>query len=153
MTTNRRKKNSRQRGFTTHGWGSSKKHRGAGSRGGKGRAGTGKRAGQKKAGLKNFRLGRAKGFLPRRNIIADITINVGSLNSRTIERYVQAGWAVKEGSAYAVDLTKGGYGKLLGAGSTDLKLKIKVEKCSAQAQEKVIAAGGEIQSAVESSSE
>ena len=48
MTVHKRKKNSRQRGSHTHGWGAKKKHRGAGNRGGKGMAGTGKRADQKK---------------------------------------------------------------------------------------------------------
>ena len=44
----KRKKNTRQRGSKTHGWGAKKKHRGAGNRGGRGKAGTGKRADQKK---------------------------------------------------------------------------------------------------------
>ena len=48
MVVNKRKKNSRQRGSTTHGFGSKKKHRGHGSRGGSGLAGTGKRADAKK---------------------------------------------------------------------------------------------------------
>ena len=48
MTINKRKKNSRQRGSWTHGWGSKKKHRGAGHRGGKGNAGTGKKGDAKK---------------------------------------------------------------------------------------------------------
>ena len=43
MTHNKRKKNSRQRGEWTHGWGAKKKHRGAGHRGGRGNAGSGKR--------------------------------------------------------------------------------------------------------------
>ena len=40
-----RKKNTRQRGSHTHGWGAKKKHRGAGNRGGRGNAGSGPRAG------------------------------------------------------------------------------------------------------------
>ena len=48
MVVNKRKKNTRMRGNTTHGWGSMKKRRGAGNRGGRGNAGTGKRADQKK---------------------------------------------------------------------------------------------------------
>ena len=46
MTFNIRKK--RMRGTKTHGWGSKKKHRGAGNRGGRGMAGAGKRAEHKK---------------------------------------------------------------------------------------------------------
>ena len=48
MVLNKRKKNSRMRGNTTHGYGSMKKNRGAGNRGGRGMAGSGKRADQKK---------------------------------------------------------------------------------------------------------
>ena len=48
MTLNKRKKATRQRGSKTHGWGSMKKHRGAGNRGGRGRAGSGKRGDAKK---------------------------------------------------------------------------------------------------------
>src|SRR3989338_2684643 len=51
MTINKRKKNTRQRGKTTHGWGARKKHRGAGNRGGRGMAGSGKRADQKKPSI------------------------------------------------------------------------------------------------------
>ncbi len=51
MTINKRKKNARQRGSWTHGWGSKKKHRGAGNRGGRGMAGTGKRADSKKPSI------------------------------------------------------------------------------------------------------
>ena len=47
----KRKKNTRQRGTHTHGWGSKKKHRGAGNRGGRGMAGSGKRADQKKPSI------------------------------------------------------------------------------------------------------
>ena len=51
MTVNKRKKNSRQRGSQTHGWGAKKKHRSFGNRGGKGMAGSGKRADSKKPSL------------------------------------------------------------------------------------------------------
>jgi large subunit ribosomal protein L15 len=47
----KRKKNSRQRGSKTHGWGAMKKHRGAGNRGGRGRAGTGKKGDAKKPNI------------------------------------------------------------------------------------------------------
>jgi large subunit ribosomal protein L15 len=144
MVVNKNKKKAKHRGHNTHGHGASKKHRGAGSRGGRGNAGTGKRAGQKKAGLKNFKLGKIKGFLRRRGLHRENTINVGCFTSKTIEKYVQAGQAKKEGAFYVLDLTALGYYKLLGTGSTDLKLRVSVVKCSAQAVEKVKAAGGEV---------
>ncbi len=51
--TTGQKKNKRQRGLSSHGWGHKKKHRGAGNRGGKGMAGTGKRADTKKPSIIN----------------------------------------------------------------------------------------------------
>ena len=48
MPVNKRKKATRFRAKTTHGYGSMKKNRGAGNRGGRGMAGSGKRADQKK---------------------------------------------------------------------------------------------------------
>ena len=155
MVVNRKRKVVKFRGHNTHGHGASKKHRGAGSRGGRGNAGTGKRAGQKKAGLKDFKLGRVKGFIGRRSEVGKKpeTINLGEFNSQTIKKIVDRGIAVKEGQIYVLDLTKAGYGKLLGTGSTDLKLKVKVESFSAQAEEKIKAAGGEIVSSAKSKNE
>ncbi len=48
MAINKQKKNVRQRGTKTHGYGSMKKHRGAGHRGGRGNAGSGKRGDKKR---------------------------------------------------------------------------------------------------------
>ena len=48
MPINKRKKNTRQKGSHTCGWGSKKKHRKAGNRGGRGMSGTGKRSDHKK---------------------------------------------------------------------------------------------------------
>lgn len=144
MVVNRRRKVVKFRGHNTHGHGASKKHRGAGSRGGRGNAGTGKRAGQKKAGLKDFKLGKEKGFIRRRGLSPEKGINVGEFTSKTIQKYVDSGKATKEGSAYTLDLSKLGYDKLLGTGTTDIKLKVIVDKFSAQAEEKVKTAGGEI---------
>ena len=51
MVAKKRKKNTRQRAGTTHGWGSMKKHRGKGNKGGAGMAGTGKRGDAKKPAI------------------------------------------------------------------------------------------------------
>ncbi|MBI2145986.1 uL15 family ribosomal protein [Candidatus Woesearchaeota archaeon] len=143
MVVHRRKKVTKYRGSVTHGGGSRKKRRGAGSRGGRGNAGTGKRAGQKKAGLKNFHLGR-HGFV--RHPLAEQykIINVGDLTLPKVQK-----WGTKEGDTYVVDLTKIHCGKLLGTGNTHLKLKVIVPRHSAQAEEKIKAAGGSIVSSVE----
>lgn len=71
-------------------------------------------------------------------------INVGEFTSKTIAAFVESGVAVKEGAVYVIELSKLGCHKLLGTGTTDLKLKIIAEEVSAGAEEKVKAAGGEV---------
>ena len=135
----------KQRGSTTHGWGSRKKHRGSGSRGGTGRAGSGKRAGHKK---QLYTLG-AHGFLPRRNTTTKIQrgINVGEFTFIKLEKLLEKKKITKQGEAYQITLTSLGYGKLLGTGQPEGKLKIIAPAWSASAEEKVKAAGGEVVSA------
>ena len=145
MVVNRRKKvvKYRGRGSGTHGGGARKKRRGAGSRGGRGNAGTGKRAGQKKAGMAPS-LGRY-GFTSIPSIASPVkAINVGYFTLERVQKLLKAGKVSLQGDTFIVDLAELGYDKLLGAGSTKLKLKIAVARCSAQAEEKIKAAGGEI---------
>lgn len=149
MVVLRRKKVTKYRGNSTHGGGARKKRRGAGSRGGRGRAGTGKRAGQKKAsGL--YQLG-SHGFLPRRptvNTVKGDVINVGYFTPQRLKSWVESGKARKEGDYYVIDLKKLGYRKLLGTGTVTVKLKLVVSSYSAQAAEKVAAAGGTVEGIV-----
>ncbi len=142
MVVHRRKKVTKYRGNSTHGGGARKKRRGAGSRGGRGNAGTGKRAGQKKAG-RPCELG-SFGFNPRHEIKSVCAINVGYFTPRKVQVLVEQGKAVKEGTLYIIDLSQLGYEKLLGAGTVAPKLKLLVSECSAQAADKVKAAGGEV---------
>jgi len=129
----KRKKNVRQRGSKTHGWGSMKKHRGAGNRGGRGMAGSGKRADQKKPtiikeyGLQNY-FGKHGFKRPQKVIHKKKTINVGDLNFDMQE----------------VNLQEIGYDKLLGKGKPNKKYKIKVKFCSEKAKEKIETSGGEV---------
>ena len=67
MPVHKRKKVTKQRGSKTHGWGSMKKHRGAGNRGGRGKAGTGKRADTKKPTIIN--LFGAKGYFGKKGFL------------------------------------------------------------------------------------
>ena len=127
MVVNKRKKVGKYRAHTTHGGGHRKKRRGAGSRGGRGRAGTGKRAGQKKAGMPP-QLG-AKGFSSHHKKVKKI--NVDQLPKLAAGKN-------------EVDLTKLGYGKLLGSGKISVKLKVYVKSYSARAEEKIKSAGGEL---------
>ncbi|MBU1111157.1 MAG: uL15 family ribosomal protein [archaeon] len=143
MPVNKTKKCGKYRGHTTHGGGHRKKRRGAGSRGGRGNAGTGKRAGQKKAGMLP-QLG-ALGFTPRgRESKSKQSINLSDLSSVKLDRWVAAKKAAKQGDVYVIDLTKLGYHKLLGAGSTNLKLQITVDQASKLAVKKLKKAGGKV---------
>mgnify|MGYP002725777290 CR=1 FL=1 len=134
MTTNKRKKVIKYRGYTTHGGGHRKKRRGAGSRGGRGNAGSGKKGKAKKPS--SPKLGK-KGFHSLKKKIN--TINISELNKLIKNNKVEA----KEG-VYNLDLTSLGYQKLLGLGKTKLKLKIKISRFSKLVEEKIKGVGGEI---------
>ena len=131
MTVNKRKKKSRLRGSHTHGWGSKKKHRGAGNRGGRGMAGSGKRSDQKKPSIineyGNSYFGK-RGFR-RKNIIRRIsTINIKDLNN------------YKD----SVNLKELGFDKLLGKGNINKKLVVTINSASKKAVEKIEKAGGKV---------
>jgi len=144
MVVNKAKKNKRQRGSTTHGWGSRKKHRGTGNKGGKGHAGSGKRADSKKPsiwkdtkyfgkhGFKNL------GFKKKINAINLIEIEekLGSFESDKL--------ISREKDFYVVDLAKLGFNKLLGKGNPTKKYKITTEYASKKIMEKIKQAGGEV---------
>lgn len=140
MVVRKERKVGRYRGQSTHGGGHRKKRRGGGSRGGRGLAGTGKKSGHLKI---RHRLGRT-GFTSKRRAPAPKTINVGFFTKEVAALWVQEGKAMKEKDAYVIDLHQLGYGKLLGTGATLLKLKIIVDSYSAQAEQKITAAGGSI---------
>ena len=71
-------------------------------------------------------------------------INVGDLTESKVHRWIKEGKAARTDGVIIIDLKKLGYGKLLGAGSTFLRLRIIVPMWSAQAVEKIKAAGGEV---------
>ncbi|MFC1728462.1 uL15m family ribosomal protein [Nanoarchaeota archaeon] len=130
---NKRKKNSRQRGSKTHGWGSMKKHRGAGNRGGRGMAGTGKKAGQKTPSYWQERHYGKEGFKKK-----GVAKNISPVNLDQINKLLLNG-KIKE----SVNLADLGFNKLLGKGNIG-KIKITVEQASKKAVEKVKAAGGDV---------
>ncbi|MBS3105631.1 uL15 family ribosomal protein [Candidatus Woesearchaeota archaeon] len=144
MTVNKRKKNDRQRGSMTHGWGAKKKHRGQGNRGGRGMAGTGKRADSKKPSIwkdKNY-FGKY-GFVSKTPKVKINAVNINFLEQHII-RFLLNNTIKKENDFYIVDLEKLGYNKLLGDGRISTKLKIKTPYASKTAVEKVKEAGGEV---------
>lgn len=131
MPVNKRKKHTRELAKTTHGYGSMKKHRGAGNRGGRGMAGTGKRADQKKIGILKF-IGKtyygSYGFnRPQSKVKKSKTINLRDIEKKVI------------GDSF--DAKK--YDKVLGTGNLTKKLKITSKAFSASAKEKIEKAGGE----------
>ncbi len=141
----KRKKVVKQRGSKTHGWGSMKKHRGAGNRGGRGRAGSGKRADQKKPSFwksKEWKYG-IYGFKTPKSR-KERTINVGHLNN-ILETLLQKGIAEKKQDSIFVDLSKLKIDKLLGAGTINKKVIIKVKSFTEKAKQKIEQAGGAIQ--------
>jgi len=130
------------RGLRTHGRGK-KAGRGAGIIGGHGNAGLGKH--EKLHMLKYDRdhFGRRGFKRPQCMVRANATINVGELGEQ-IDKYVTMGFAVKKGDAYDINLTDAGIDKLLGNGDITIKANVTVLQTSAQAKEKVEAAGGKI---------
>ncbi|MCK5138975.1 MAG: uL15 family ribosomal protein [Nanoarchaeota archaeon] len=143
MTSIKRKKNSRQRGSCTHGWGAMKKHRGKGNKGGSGMAGTGKRGDAKKPVIWKSKYFGKYNF-KKKGIKKEVKpINLDELEKKLskllIEKKVN-----KEGDMFIINLPSIGYNKLLGKGRVSNKLKIIVDAASKKAIVKVQEKGGEI---------
>nr|AJS12874.1 50S ribosomal protein L15P, large subunit ribosomal protein L15 [uncultured archaeon] len=138
----RKKKATKQRASTYHGWGRGQAHhKGAGNRGGRGRAGTGKRADTKKPSFWKEPTGK-KGFTSKsRKIKNAINLEKVYIN---LNEWINKGFASKNNAGYQVDIKKAGYDKLLAGGETKEKLFITVDFASKNAIEKVKAAGGEV---------
>lgn len=136
------------RGTHTHGGGSKKKRRGAGSRGGRGMAGSGKRADQKKPTILNI-YGKEyfgkRGFNRPACVMNYVKgINVGFICDH-LESFVKKGLIKKEGDAYLVNIEDLGCGKLLGSGKVDCKLYVTAPSFSRLAKEKIEAKKGKVE--------
>jgi large subunit ribosomal protein L15 len=144
MAVHKQKKNVRQRAKTTHGWGSMKKHRGAGHRGGRGLSGSGKRSDQRKPALwKDKKYFGKHGFTSKSRMPEMVTINIKTLDDRA-ETFVKKGTAKFENGAYVIDLADIGYNKLLSTGNATKKLMITTAYATEKAVEKVKKAGGDV---------
>lgn len=143
MVVRRRKKSRYMRGIRTHGYGSVGQHRKSGSRGGKGAAGMHKH--KWSWVLKYFPdwYGKRGFTYPQRVKVEYREINVGELRE-LIEHLRQQGRLEMDGDAYVIDLQTLGYNKLLGRGSIDFKVKVRVYDASVSAVEKIRRAGGEV---------
>ncbi|MBU0471432.1 MAG: uL15 family ribosomal protein [Nanoarchaeota archaeon] len=129
----KRKKNNRQRGSHTHGWGAKKKHRGAGNRGGRGNAGSGKRGDAKKPSFwKDMSYYKSKGFVSLRKPL--VKINISDL---------------KKFEDIKIDLKERGFDKLLANGTPDKKYELIISHASKSAISKIEKAGGKILGLVE----
>ena len=143
MTARKRKKNSRQRGSTTHGWGSMKKHRGKGNKGGAGMAGTGKRGDAKKPAIWKKKYFGKYGF-KKKGIKRKVNvINLDELGKK-LEKLLADKKINKEGDMFIIELKKIGYNKLLGKGLIKNKMKITAESASQKAIAKVTEKEGEV---------
>jgi len=142
MPVNKRKKNSRQRGSWTHGWGAKKKHRGSGNRGGSGMSGTGKRADSKKPSIWKTRYFGKMGFV--RHNSTKIRAQNAEFIEKNLKKLAESGLVSKEKDFYVIDSKKLKFNKLLGKGKIREKLKIYVDYASKRAVEAVKAAGGEL---------
>ncbi len=133
------RKNKKQRGSKTHGWGSMKKHRGAGNRGGRGNAGSGKRGDAKKTlfQVRKVRSGKYGFHNP-------LSRKIKAINISDLERMAKAGRIKKDKDTYPVDLKAIGYDKLLGTGKPANKFKITALSASQKAVAKIQEAGGEV---------
>jgi large subunit ribosomal protein L15 len=138
----KKKKVTKKRASTYHGYGRGQSHhKGAGNRGGRGRAGTGKRADTKKPSYWKEPTGRF-GFTSKSRMKMQ-AINLEDINFNLI-KWVEKGFAFKGPKGYELELKKAGYDKLLGTGEVKEKLFIITDFASKNAVEKIKEAGGEV---------
>ena len=126
------------RGMRTHGRGK-KAGRGKGKRGGTGNAGLHKHKWIWTLKYDPDHFGRHGFKRPQKMLMAPVTINVKELDTLTPGDFVKVG---KEHTS--IDLVQLGIDKLLGGGKCKTKYEITVDYASAQAVDKIKAAGGNI---------
>ena len=137
------RKSRKQRGSRYCGWGQVGQHRKGGMRGGKGKAG----------GRKHFWIRTVKyepdrykkiGFKPPSSLeLRPNIVNIGELEDIVIKAHGVDSIAVGS-EEIMIDLDSLGVKKLLGKGSIDIPLNVKVSEYSSRALEKLEAAGGKI---------
>jgi large subunit ribosomal protein L15 len=142
-TARTRKKNTRQRAATTHGFGSMKKNRGAGNRGGRGNAGSGKRGDANKPYFRVIQrreLGKF-GFSNAKHRVFYSPVNIYFIEN-SFDSLKAKGFVKEQDGYFSIDLGKLGYNKLLATGKPSRKYQITVDYASNSAQEKISKAGG-----------
>lgn len=135
------KRRSKKKKSGSHGYGSSKKNRGAGSRGGRGKAGIGKKAHHEKmTGEGVHKLGE-EGFTPHGSTEQN-GINLRDIDQR-IEEFVEEGSAEETEDGYIFHAAEAGYQKVLGSGKLFKDIEIHAEEFSDSAKRKIEEAGQE----------
>jgi len=144
MVVRFRKKSRKLRGRSRFmGWGQIGQHRKSGSRGGVGAVGMHKHKWSWTIKYAPDWYGK-RGFKSPKQLRVEVNaINVGDL-SEIAEKLVSEGKAKRVGDVYEIDLSSLGYSKLLGGGSVVCKMRIRVERATKTAIEKVRRAGGEV---------
>ena len=131
MVIRKKKKAGKFRGSRTHGYGSHKKHRGAGSRGGRGKAGMHKHKWATTVKYDPDRFGK-RGF----KMPAGAGKKVKAVNVGQLERMA----AGKK----AINLAELGYYKVLGSGAISAAIEVTAASFSKGAVGKIEAAGGKV---------
>ena len=142
MVVNRRKKHLKFRGHRAQGYGSHKKHRGGGSQGGKGRAGLHKHKWSYVVKYEPDAFGKFGFKRPEGTVKEVVAVNVRQLDEQ-IEKLLQEKFAVKEGDAIKIDVSKIGFDKVLGSGRITKKLIVEAKSFSDDAKKKIEEAGGQ----------
>lgn len=131
MVVRKKKKVRKFRGKRTYGYGSHKKHRGAGSRGGRGKAGMHKHKWSYVVKYEPDYFGK-RGF--RRP--PAVWKKIKAINVSKLEALATAAGEKK------IDLIKLGYVKVLGSGKINTAIEVTAKSFSKKAIEKIEAAGG-----------
>jgi len=136
MVVRRTKKILKKRGERTRGYGSSKKHRGGGSRGGRGKAGLHKHKRMSVFKYDPEHFGK-RGFKRPQKMLKDIkVINIKHLDSM-IDQLLEEKKVQKEKDMVIVKLDELGYDKLLGTGKLNHKLIVEAKAFSKSAVKKI----------------
>ncbi len=133
MVVRRESKSRKLRGRKTHGYGSKKKHRGAGSRGGKGQSGMMK---HKKSFMLKYdpqHFGKIGFKIPPAAKKTENAINLRNIDilARKINKT-------------EINLSELGFDKVLSTGKLTQPLTVKAKKFVEKAKEKIVEAGGKV---------
>ena len=144
-TARTRKKDTRQRGSKTHGFGSMKKNRGAGNRGGRGNAGSGKRG---DANKQDFRVNKGRvlgryGFSNAKHRTGFSSVNIYNIEN-SFDTLKARGLVKEHNGTFSIDLSRLGFNKLLGTGKPTRRYEIDVDYASQSALDKISEAGGRV---------